>query len=160
SRREEAAERRSGIEELEERRADRADDELAALDPAADRELSGRKDGGLGERMGPARQIDVARVLEDELGAGLALLGARQIDAIDGRRVAQKGRGPEHHPIDDAEHRGIGADSETERDHHRAGEPWPRSKGADRVTSVLDQHLDERHAARRAALLLVALDAP
>ena len=76
---------------------------------------------------------------------------------MDAISVAQKRRRTDEQAIDDAEHRRIGADAESEREHDAEGEARLGAKAADRVAEILQGRLDEDRAARVATLLLGAV---
>jgi len=56
---------------------------------------------------------------------------------MDRRRVLQVRVRSEHQPIDDAEHRGVGADSKRQRDDHRHREPRRLPQPAQGVLEIL-----------------------
>ena len=59
------------------------------------------------------------------------------------------------HSVDDAEHRGIRADAQRERDHDGSSESNVASEHACRVARVLQQIVDESQAPHRASLLFI-----
>ncbi len=119
---EEPAGRRLRIEEAEERRADPGHLHLPRVAAAPHRQPPFREPGILGEGARPPPQVEVARVGEGRLRPHAPARRGLEVDATDGGGVAEVRERPEHEPVDHAEHRRVGADSECQREHHRRGE--------------------------------------
>ena len=100
-------------------------------------------------------QIEVARVLEDGTSGRPAVDRGLEVDAIDCARVAQIRKRPQHEPIDHAEHRGVGADAEPERQNDGDREPRRSTEPPECVPKVLMQRPGEpvTHLGRVAVLV-------
>src|SRR5205823_3267699 len=63
--------------------------------------------------------------------------GAHDVEAPDALRRSQERRRPEEQSVDDAEHRGVRADAETEREYDRDGESRLETESAQCVPEIL-----------------------
>jgi hypothetical protein len=96
------------------------------------------------ERLRRILDVCVARVLNAAgRRRGGAAKGLAQIDAVRVRRVLEIWKGPEHQPVDDAEHGRVRSDPEGERDDHRGGEPRRLPQPAERVAKVLTEIVEQ-----------------
>src|ERR1041385_8245370 len=107
----------------------------------ADREIALRIGGDARKRCRPALNVLVSRVLI-AARAFLSSEGLERVDAVGCRWILHQGRRSEKQPIDDAEHRGIRADSEAEGRHHRDRETRLHAQAANGVAQILLQALE------------------
>ena len=86
-------------------------------------------------------------------------LGPLEIDAVNSPGIAQHGIRPEHQPIDDAEHRGVGADAQRQRRDHPERKSWRATDTPERITNVLlqwsSQGMDQRSRASSMASVVL-----
>jgi hypothetical protein len=158
SREEVPALRRRRIEEVEKRSTDGRHPTHARGVTTPHREAPLRHRGIVGEARRAALEVQVAGVRKDIIGAGPSLVRRPEVHAIHLARLAQIGKGPEHQSVDHAEHGGVGADAERERDHHRCRETRGAPQAAERVADILQHRFDRGKPPRIAALFAQAGD--
>ena len=135
--REIATERRGRIEEPEEARTDDRHPHLAGFGPNPDGEVRFRERRRTGEGVRPARQVDVAGVLEAIGGLLDAAVRRREIDPVGGAGIAEQRRWPKQHPVHDGEHGHVRADAERQRQHDAEREAGAFRERSQRVAEVL-----------------------
>src|SRR5690606_33002394 len=95
-------------------------------------------EGGGGVEGGcPAPKVGEARVLEVAAEVLLPVERSDEVDPVDPVGVLQEGGRAKQEPVGDAEHRGVGADAERQREHHGGGESRLLSHSAKCVSDVL-----------------------
>src|SRR4029453_672777 len=107
-----------------------------------------------GEGCRPASQVEVADVFDGLTGDRAVTSVLLEVHAVHAPGITQVRVRPQHQSVDDAEHRGVRADAETERDDRAEREPWGTSKSADGVADVLLQVVEPWYRPQLARLLV------
>jgi hypothetical protein len=105
--------------------------------------------------------VGLARLPQvEKVGGRVAALRLLRGDAVDMLQAARVGvgQGLQHDPVDEAEHRGVGADAKAERQDGGEGEAGGLHEGADAEAEIEQQVLQPPPAAALAGLLLQAGD--
>src|SRR6478672_5672586 len=103
-------ERRRSVEETKKARAHDADPHLARRVADTNGQIPLGKTSGTFEGRRPFRQVNVARVLTSKRRALLAAECLKTVDAVSGGGILQQRRRSKEQPIDEREHRRVGAD--------------------------------------------------
>lgn len=142
-------ERRRRVEEAEKARAHGADAHLACGLSDTDRKVAGSMTCHARERVRPLREVEMPRVLTAGGGTFRTAERLESIDAVHHLRVSHQRRRPKEQPVHDAEHRGVSADAEPERRHHRDRKPWLGAQATMGRATIVSAVSDSCRAAGR-----------
>src|SRR6185437_8315109 len=104
--------------------------------------------------MRPPNEVEVPRDRRAGIDLSLSVYRPAHVDAMHACGIVQVRGRPEHEPVDDAEHCGVRAEPEREREHDAKREARFRTQDAERVSDILHDRLDEHRTADVTALLL------
>ena len=150
----EAAERGAHVKQVEIARADTGDRKFARGLTVADRHLHRREAGD--DRKATRHSPNVEEATHRGVGVRVRLVKPRslRVQPMHGCGVTQVFGRPKQQTVNNAEHRRIRADAESECQHHPGGEAGTCAQTADRVPQILQEGFDEHGPAHVAALFL------
>ncbi len=111
----------------------------------------------MAERASSANEVEVTRELKVSIEPSIAYVDRVKVNAVHLVLAGQPRRGSEQQPVDDTEHRSVGSDAESQREHDSGGERLTRSQAAKRISQILQSRLDSDHSTRVASLFLDAI---